>query len=313
MIETLKQQLADQMEALAADLVGTPPTSRGWDELRFGRKGSLAVRIGGPKRGSFCDFSCDAKGDAISFIRHVRKCDTREAILWAKRWLGMTPGSYAPPLPPKPHAPTATPPESATIDLARRLWSEAMPARGTLAEKYLASRGLALEDAAPIRFHPRVWRKSANGPPGPAMISLMTSPEAGEPRGVHVTYLAPDGAGKAGGPVPKVMMGPAGVIRLSRDDQIGNGLGLAEGIETALSVMQRFGWRPVWCATSAGAIARFPVLAGIQTLTIFADQDQAGISAAQACAANWIKAGRGARVCFPAAGDFNDFVRGQTA
>ena len=35
------------------------------------------------------------------------------------------------------------------------------------------------------------------------------------------------------------------------------GLGLAEGIETALAVMQRAGWSPVWAATSAGAMDRF--------------------------------------------------------
>jgi len=41
------------------------------------------------------------------------------------------------------------------------------------------------------------------------------------------------------------------------DEGVTAGLGLAEGIETALAVMQRAGWSPVWAATSAGAMDRF--------------------------------------------------------
>ena len=87
-------------------------------------------------------------------------------------------------------------------------------------------------------------------------------------------------------------------------DEIGTGLGLAEGIETAISVMQGFGWRPVWCATSAGGLARFPALPNVQTLTIFADQDPAGINAARACAKRWGEAKCVARILAPPVGDF---------
>jgi hypothetical protein len=98
--------------------------------------------------------------------------------------------------------------------------------------------------------------------------------------------LRRDGFGK----VSRMMLGPAGVIRLC--ERITNGLGLAEGIETALAVAQRVGWGPVWAAGSAGNIAKFPVL--IQTtLNIFADHDDscAGIKAARACAERWADAG----------------------
>ena len=153
-IEELKSALADRIEPLALELLQAAPTMRARDEIRFGSKGALAVRVAGPKRGTFCDYSGSAKGDALSLIQYARQCEPREAFRWARAWLGAAPGSYAPPLPPKPPKPTANPPESPTADLARRLWAEALPARGTLAEKYLAARGLALEDAAPLRFHP---------------------------------------------------------------------------------------------------------------------------------------------------------------
>jgi hypothetical protein len=85
-----------------------------------------------------------------------------------------------------------------TLGLARRLWREAVPAAGTLVERYLRSRGLALPGDAPIRFHPRAWRNPICGSDAPAMLTLMNDAAAGEPVGTHVTYLRPDGGGKAG-------------------------------------------------------------------------------------------------------------------
>lgn len=85
-------------------------------------------------------------------------------------------------------------------------------------------------------------------------------------------------------------------MRLSSSE--GEGLGISEGIEDGLAVLLS-GWAPVWAATSAGAIARFPVLAGIMALTIFADADEPGIAAARKCAAQWRDAGREVRVSCP--------------
>ncbi len=86
------------------------------------------------------------------------------------------------------------------------------------------------------------------------------------------------------------------------------GLGIAEGIETALAVMQRAGWAPVWAATSAGAIRRFPVLPGIEALTVFADMDGAGLNAARDCCRTWAAAGWEARLLAPPAGDWDDVL-----
>ncbi|MCA3370922.1 MAG: toprim domain-containing protein [Roseomonas sp.] len=304
----LKSALADRIEPLALELLQTAPTMRARDEIRFGRKGAFAVRIAGPKRGTFCDYSGSAKGDALALICHARRCEPREAFRWARAWLGATPGSHAPPLPPKPPTPTASPPESGTADLARRLWAEAMPARGTLAEKYLASRGLTLEDAAPLRFHPRAWRNKDCGPPGPAMLALMTCAETGEPVGTHCTYLAPDGSAKAEGERVKVMLGRSGVIRLAPLE--GPALGIAEGIETALAVMQRAGWRPVWAATCAGAVGRFPIVPGAESLAIFADADPPGMAAARQAAQRWRNAGKAARIIAPPSGDWDEALKG---
>src|SRR6185295_6300379 len=81
--------------------------------------------------------------------------------------------------------------------------------------------------------------------------------------------------------------------RLADGDDIRTGLGIAEGIETALSVQQHIWPGPVWAACSAGGIARLPVITGIEALTIFADTDEHGIGlrAARQCGERWLSAG----------------------
>ena len=234
-----------------------------------------------------------------------RRCGFVDALWWARDFLGEPQPSRDGHKPPPPPAPVDAAP-SATLDLARCLWREAVLASGTLAEAYLAHRGLRLEPRMPLRFHPRAWRNRANGPPGPAMLALMTCPERNEPTGVHVTYLRPDGRGKADGPSPKMMLGRSGVICLSLNEQVTLGIGLAEGIETSVAVMQRLNWRPIWAATCAGAVASFPVLPGLDAITIFSDCDPAGVRAAKACARRWAAAGREATIWTPERGDWRD-------
>ncbi|MBR0647331.1 DUF7146 domain-containing protein, partial [Plastoroseomonas hellenica] len=188
-----------------------------------------------------------------------------------------------------------------TEALARALWRAAAPAEGSLVEAYLRGRGLALPEDAPIRFHPACPRGKERLP---AMLALMTDPVSGKPCGVHRTFLTQDG-GKAPGEA-KMMAGRAGIIRLVPDEEVTQGLGIAEGIETALAIMQRAAWSPVWAAASAGAIARFPVLEGVDALTVFADADGPGMAAARACCGRWAAAGREAWLMAPPAGDWDD-------
>jgi hypothetical protein len=103
----------------------------------------------------------------------------------------------------------------------------------------------------------------------------------------------------------KMMCGAAGVVRLVSTADVGTGLSLAVGIETSLALMQGFSWRPAWPATSAGMIRAVPVLAAIEALTIFADSDGAGMTAAEGYTARWGAAESEARICIPPAGNFN--------
>lgn len=294
--------LASRMSELATQLCGEP-TERGRDTWRFRRKGSLAVVVQGAKRGSWFDHEAGQGGDALGFIAHLNGKPMRDAYRWALGWLGVEPGRWTPARPERPVAPPELKIEaSRTLDLARLIWMQAAPAAGTVVEAYLASRGLVLPEAAPIRFHGSCPRGAERLP---AMVALMVSPATGEAAGVHRTFLRPDGIGKADGKA-KMMAGHAGLICLTPPRDVGTVLGVAEGIETGLAVMQRGGWRPVWVATSAGNIASLPVLPRIETLHLFADADTAGLNAARQCAGAWAAAGRKARVIWPPVGDWDD-------
>jgi len=85
---------------------------------------------------------------------------------------------------------------------------------------------------------------------------------------------------------------------LTAFDEVSVGLGIAEGVEDALAILAG-GWSPIWAATSSGAIARFPLLAGVASLAVFADADDAGLNAARACCERWRSSGIEARIIAP--------------
>jgi putative DNA primase/helicase len=85
-------------------------------------------------------------------------------------------------------------------------------------------------------------------------------------------------------------------------------LGIAEGIETALSAHQIFKM-PVWAAISANGVSEFPVIHGIKFLRIFADHDEVGLSAARMCKRRYKAAGIDVEIRYPPEpqSDWNDF------
>jgi putative DNA primase/helicase len=187
---------------------------------------------------------------------HTRRLSFREAVAWLS---GQDIGTFAPSARPQQHSD-----DNRNGRLAGKIWRESCLPEGTIVEDYLRGRRLELPDEPVIRFHP----ECPNGKDRmPAMVALTSDAETGGPRGIRRTFLRPDGSGK----VSKMMLGPAGVIRLC--EPVTNGLGIAEGIKTALAVAQRVGWGPVWATGSAGGIAKFPVLPQT-TLNIFCDHDE---------------------------------------
>jgi hypothetical protein len=195
-------------------------------------------------------------------------------------------------------------------------WAASVPLIGSPIERWLEVRGIDAGKLDLGRLECLRWacRCPLGRETAPAMVALMTGPATAEPCGIHRTFLRADGAGKANVERVRQMLGPAGVIRLTPDEDVALGLGVCEGIETGLSVMAR-GWRPIWACGSLPTLRCFPVLAGIECLTVFADGKANEIEGACQCARRWIAAGKEAHVRWSGEPDmdFNDLdLRGAT-
>jgi hypothetical protein len=167
--------------------------------------------------------------------------------------------------------------------LAQWLWTGSLPARGTLAERYLRHRGITMELPRTLRFCP------ARGKHPPALVSAFGIPAEPWPgvldvdrmsvNALHVTRLRPDGRGKVDDDGPaKVMIGPSLELPvvIAPVNDLG-GLAIAEGVEDALSIAQATGLG----AWAAGCANRLPKLARavphyVTSVTICVDDDDAG-------------------------------------
>lgn len=313
--QDLAHALAADVEAVAVTLFGQP-TQRAGHEWRWGSKGSLAVVVRGPKRGRFFNHEIGAGGDALELVKFAIGGTTIDAMRWASHRAGMG-GEYArqtpvksAPLPPLNTEDDTPESERPRVERALTIWRETIDLQGSIAETYLRGRGIEPPAyVTDLRFHPTC--PAGEGQRRPAMVGLMRDVITNEPCAVHRTFLTAAGEGKDS--LGKKMLGRArgAVIKLCDDAEVITGLGIAEGIENALT-LGAYGWWPIWAAGSAGAIRTFPVLAGVECLTIFSDADDkgAGIAAARECATRWSDAGQRAEIHNPPAGqDWNDTAR----
>ena len=130
--------------------------------------------------------------------------------------------------------------------------------------------------------------------------------------GIHRTYLDPITAKKAAVDVNKMMLGKAagGAVRLSPLTEL---LIVAEGIESALSVLHAQANATVWAALSASGIRNLclPDSTIVKTIIIAADHDSAGIKAAIQAAELWTATERTVKIALPPKdSDFNDVLMG---
>lgn len=239
------------------------------------------------------------------------------------------------------------------IELAREIWKAARPAEGTIVESYLRARGIDLDalDAIygfkvppTLRFHCGLdYEHEGVRHHGPAMVGALYGHD-GRICGVHRTWLAADGSGKAQLPKPKkalgILMGGRAPLTPPRAYAV-----LGEGYETVLSVvgmLARDGRHvAAWSANSLGNLAgaglgrgrQHPEIDGkwlgsiipdpdrpglvlpadVKTLTLLADADgdiPSTIALMARAEAKFMAAGIEVATAWPPVGqDFNDMVR----
>ncbi|MCO5066794.1 MAG: toprim domain-containing protein [Rhizobiaceae bacterium] len=283
-------------------------------DVRNTRGSSMHVRLNANAKGpagKWVDEQSGEHGDLLDVIE--ASCDLagfREVADEARRFLAMPrPQSLTPGAQRQPAAARGSP------DAARRLFAMSQPIAGTLAERYLASRGILLAARErTLRFHPGCYyRDLATGETLtlPALIAAVTDLD-GRITGLQRTWLDPSGAGKAQIADPRRSLGHL----------LGNAIWLGlepgapipvmaagEGFETMASLRTVMPALPVAAATSANHLAGLTFPPGCRRLYIAADADAAGRHGIARLSQRAGEAGIAALALRPQLGDFNDDLR----
>jgi len=204
------------------------------------------------------------------------------------------------------------------IAAALDIWGQRKPFRGSPAEVYLIeTRGIGewLDTFAYLDqvfgYHPRCPFGSDRHP---AMLALVRDIKTDDPVAIHRTALTLDSRPQK---IGRKALGPTsgGAIKISPDFDVHSGLLVGEGIETVLSASAQFSFKPAWSLIDRNHVAKFPVLPGIECLTVAVDNDASGDGqrAAQDCIYRQVAAGVEVISVQPnLAKDFNDILKGKT-
>jgi phage/plasmid primase-like uncharacterized protein len=310
----------DAVASLARRLFGEPnrrlSSAR---ELRWGRQGSLAVV---PARGVFTDYESGVSGGVLDMV-----CHAGAAISRAEAAKLLAEGGELPERETEP-ARTARQLEDAKraaahVATAGTIWNRAVPIRRTVAEIYLrtARKTGAPLDRADLRFNsaaPLFPYSTAQQDHRPAMVAAVRNGR-GRFIGAHVTYLRPDGRGKADVTTARKMVGAVGGghVRLIP----GRRLVVAEGLESALSAWETAAEAEKGSSDDLGAISALSAggMAGLEwpapttALIIAPDRDTSGRGeeAARALARRADASGLVVGFLYPpdGCGDWNDAAR----
>lgn len=154
-----------------------------------------------------------------------------------------------------------------------RLWRETRALEGTMGERYLAGRHIRVLPPE-MRFHPHcplyprpftIYR--------PAIVAAVRS--EGVMVAIHRTFLDPETGSVAKIEGPKRALGHFGDGAVRLGGLIFDRLGLAEGIETALSATQIFGI-PCWATLGNERFGKVAVPGSVTELHLFIDADEGG-------------------------------------
>ena len=183
---------------------------------------------------------------------------------------------------------------------ALRIWREAQALRASPAKAYLESRSILAASSA-LRFHPR----TPLGREGrtrflPAMIAAVSLDEG--PIAIHRTFLSIEASTKAAFDKPKRALGSLGEAAVRLFAPVSGKLGLAEGIESAMSAYALTGI-PVWATLGNERFGLVSVPESVTELHLFVDHDAGGELAASRGLAAYARDGRTIHVRKPSSRD----------
>lgn len=214
-----------------------PICGQGKDRFRFDDKNSTGTWI--------CS-QCGA-GDGIQLVMRLNGWDFKTAAQRIEAVCGDV----------QPRAPKPAADHGQQLNAMRKVWRSATPI-GEIVLRYLIARGIARPIARDLRQS------------GTEMLALVRDP-AGNGCQVHRTLLTRDGK-KADGNCRLFMPGPipkGSAVRLMPHQ---SEIGIAEGIETALSAATLFGM-PCWAALNATMLKQWEVPPDVERVVVFGDND----------------------------------------
>jgi putative DNA primase/helicase len=212
-------------------------------------------------RGTWICSQCGA-GDGIALVMRKNGWEFCEAAKRIEAIIGSTPVD----------APKRERSDRAKRDAMNKLWRSSKSIEiSDPAGRYLFRRAGLTSFPACLRIAYHVRYQSDCPSFHPAMIAMVSGPN-GSPSILHRTYLTDDGR-KAPVIEPRLFMpgtiAKGAAIRLA---PAGDALGIAEGIETALSASALFGV-PCWAAGNAGLLAAWQSPPEAKRIVIFGDND----------------------------------------
>ena len=271
---------------------------------------SLFVRLNGPDHGKgaagkWTDAATGEHGDLLDLIAHNRGFDRlRDTLDEARAFLALPPDQIAP-------RHDRLPVPRGSPQSARRLYAMSKPIPGTLAKRYLHSRGiLTVADGDPLRFHPRCYYRPDDDSPTetwPALIAAVTD-LGGRITGAHRTWLDLSGRDKAPIDSPRRAMGHllGHGVRFGVADHV---MAAGEGIETMLSLRSVLPTLPMVAALSATHLAALLLPPTLRRLYVARDADPAGDAAMASLCNRAEAAGIEVGSLLPCFDDFNEDLR----
>ncbi|MBU6232574.1 toprim domain-containing protein, partial [Patescibacteria group bacterium] len=159
--------------------------------------------------------------------------------------------------------------ESRKLAIVKRIWGETVEIAGTLAEIYMRNRGVYTNLPPCLRYHRCLAHP--DGGEFPAMVACLED-DSGI-LAIQRTYLTEDGHKRPG--ANKLSLGRmhGAAVQLSPARAT---LGLAEGIETAMSASILYSM-PVWASLSCTRLPETKIPNIVETLVIFADAGRPGL------------------------------------